>query len=457
MTDLGARVRRFNVSAAAYALSVASLGHALQISGGTYHPDALWWMAVAFGLCLIGTLTHRAHGPWSHVGMTTTTLLLLLGVGWQLKQLLTAEPGMYVEAAISRTPFHAGVVIEGLLVVLGVSGLRTGRRLWFPMLLATNLLLGVWMIRASPNPFIDVVVVHKEAMDAVLSGHDPYRISFPNIYGADSKYYYNPEVVFGDRIGFGYPYPPPSLILAIPGYVLLGDYRYSELGFLIAAAALIGYSRRHLAARLAAVMLLTTPRGFFVLEQGWTEPIAIFLVALTTFQLMKGPLRASWASGLMLATKQYLPFTGLSVLRTLLLDRARWKPALFWIVLTGAVCILPFALWHINSFMRAVVWLQTREPFRTDSLSFLIWADRSGWGRGSFFWAVGAAVVAAVASLFTTRNTPSGFAASAAMTMFAMFAFGSKAFCNYYYFVIGAMCCAIAAFAGPDEQDVTVR
>jgi hypothetical protein len=25
-----------------------------------------------------------------------------------------------------------------------------------------------------------------------------------------------------------------------------------------------------------------------------------------------------------------------------------------------------------------------------------------------------------------------------------MFAFGSKAFCNYYFFVVGAMCCAIA-------------
>ena len=106
--------------------------------------------------------------------------------------------------------------------------------------------------------------------------------------------------------------------------------------------------------------------------------------------------------------------------------------------------------------MRAVVWLQTLEPFRTDSLSFLIWADRNGIGRGSFLWAVGAAVVAAVVTLFTTRNTPSGFAASAALTMFAMFAFGSKAFCNYYYFVLGTMCIAIAAFASPEDTEVSL-
>jgi hypothetical protein len=457
LTDLLGRVRQLNVSAAAFACSAAALGHALQISSGTFHPDALWWVSVAFGLCLIGTFTHRLTSAWSHAGIQGITMLLAAGALWNVQQLLTARPGVYIPDTTSLTPFYTGVAVQGVLVLVGVSGFAFPRRAWFPLILVTTLLLGVWMIRASPTPGIDVVVVHKEAMDAFLHKHDPYRISFPNIYGPDWKYYYNPAVVFGDRIGFGYPYPPPSLVLAIPGYQFLGDYRYSELSFLIAAAALIGYSRRHTAAKLAAVVLLTTPRGFFILEQGWTEPISIFVVALTTFLLTEGPVRASWAAGLMLATKQYLPFTGLAVLRTLLLDRAGWPKALFVILLTGAICILPMALWHPNAFMRSVVWLQTLEPFRTDSLSFLIWADRNGYGRGSFLWAVGAATVAAVVSLLTTRNTPSGFAASAAITMFAMFAFGSKAFCNYYYFVIGALCCALAAFAGPGEHEVRVR
>ena len=457
LTDLLARVRAFNVPAASFAVSTAALGHAVQISNGTFNPDALWWVGLAFGLCLLSTLTHRFTGPWSITGLRVTTLLLTGGVLWNIKQLVTAVPGFYIPKTTSLLPFYAGCLLIGVIVVIGVSGLKAARHWWFPAVLVTGVLLGIWMIRSSPDPYIDVVVVHNEAMNAFLKGHDPYRISFPNIYGDNWKYFYNPAVVFGNRIGFGYPYPPPSLILAIPGYVAFGDYRYSELGFLIAALALIGYSRRHIAAPLAAVMLLTTPRGFFVLEQGWTEPITLFLVALTTFLLMEGPVRASWAAGLMLATKQYMPFTGLAVLRTLLLDRPRWKLALFSIVLTGAICILPFALWHTNSFMRAVVWLQTLEPFRTDSLSFLIWADRNGYGRGSFMWAVGAAVIAAVISLFTTRNTPSGFATATAITMFAMFAMGSKAFCNYYYFVLGAMCIALAAFAGPDEDEVIVR
>lgn len=457
MTELIVRLRALNPTAAALAIAAATLGHAIQISSGTYNPDALWWVGVSLVFCLFGVLTHRVAGPLTTQGVQLASVLLTLGILWNVTQLVTATPGFNIVEGTSLAPFYAGCVVIAVLVLLGVSGLEAARRWWFPAVLAVGALLGVWMFKASPNPYIDVVVVHNEAMDALLKGRDPYRISFPNIYGDDWRHFYNPAVVFGDRIAFGYPYPPPSLILAIPSYVLFGDYRYSELGFLIGALALIGYGRRHLAAKLAAVMLLTTPRGFFVLEQGWTEPIALFLLALTTFLMKGGPVRASWAAGLMLATKQYLPFTGLAVLRSLLLAPRQWKTALFWIVLTGALCILPFALWHPNSFMRSVVWLQTLEPFRTDSLSFLIWADRSGIGRGSFLWAIGAAVIAAVVTLFTTRNTASGFAASAALTMFAMFALGSKAFCNYYYFVIGAMCIALAAFPGPGEDELSVR
>lgn len=457
MTDWIERVRVLNISAASFAIGVAALGHGLQISNGTFHPDALWWVGLALVCCLIGALTHRFSDRWSAAGVRTVSLLLAAGVIWNVKQHLTAVPGIFIAPSTSLTPFYIGIVLETLLLALGLMRVAFAARWWFPAVLVINLLLGVWLFKAVPDPYIDVGVVHKEALSALLHGKDPYRISFPNIYGADSKYFYNPEVVMGDRIAFGYPYPPPSLLLGVPGYVLFGDYRYSELALLLGAAALIGYSRKHLAAPLAAMALLTTPRGFFVLEQGWTEPIAIFLVALTTFLLCRGPRRASWAAGLMLATKQYLPFTGLAVLRTLWLDPNRWKMTLGIIVVVGAVCTLPFALWHPNSFMRAVVWLQTLEPFRTDSLSFLVWADRSGYGRGSFLWAIGAAVVAALVSLITTRNTPSGFATSSAFIMFAMFALGSKAFCNYYYFVIGAMCCAIGACAGPGEEDVTVE
>jgi hypothetical protein len=117
---------------------------------------------------------------------------------------------------------------------------------------------------------------------------------------------------------------------------------------------------------------------------------------------------------------------------------------IFAAVAAGAAT-LPFALWHPNAFLNNVIWLQTREPFRPDSLSYLSWAAREGWGQGSFWWAVGAACVAIVIGLVATPNTAAGFAASVSLYSLAMFAFGSKAFCNYYFFVIGALCCTVAA------------
>lgn len=445
------------MSAAALAASAIATGRALQISNGLYNIDALWWIGVAFVLCILGIALHRFAHEWSSLGLRVTSVVLAAGIGWQIWQLLNAAPAVYIRPTASLLPFKIGIVAQGVLALTGVFDRPFARRYWFPLVVATNVLLGIWLIHVSPTPSIDVVVVHNEAMNALLDGKDPYRISFPNIYGDAWRQYYNPSVVFGDRIGFGYPYPPVSLLLAIPGYVLFGDYRYSLLMFLTGAALLIGYGRSHLPAKLAAVALMTTPRGFFVLEQGWTEPITIFLVALTVYLLRDGPLRAAWAAGIMLAAKQYLPFMGLGVLRTLWLDRARWYWVAAVIGLVGIVCVVPFALWHTNSFMRSVVWLQTLEPFRTDALSFLIWADRNGYGRGNFMWAVGAAIAAAVLSLIATKNTPSGLAASSAFIMFTMFAFGSKAFCNYYYFVIGALCIAIGAFAAPGERDVTIR
>ncbi len=191
---------------------------------------------------------------------------------------------------------------------------------------------------------------------------------------------------------------------------------------------------------------------WFVIEQGWTEPIAVFALALTVFLLSRSPVAAGWAGGIFVVTKQYLGFTGLSVLRLIFMSRRQRYWTAISLVLAAAAITLPLALWHPNAFLRNVVWLQTVEPFRVDSLSYLSWAARHGWGEGSFIWAVSVAIVAAILALLTTRNTPDAFAASVSLTTFAMFAFGSKAFCNYYFFVIGALCCGVAASTSKADE-----
>src|SRR6185295_3835229 len=115
-------------------------------------------------------------------------------------------------------------------------------------------------------------------------------------------------------------------------------------------------------------------------------------------------------------------FTGLAVLRLIFGNSGRWPWTALAVAFAAAAITLPLALWHPNAFMRNVVWLQTQEPFRVDSLSYLSWAARRGMGQGTFMWAIGAAIAAAVVSVVVTRNTAGGFAAAVALTTFMMFA-----------------------------------
>jgi hypothetical protein len=436
------------IAALLFVLSAIALGHALQLNNGFYDYSSLKWVTAALLLCGGGVGCLRLRPVPFRRAYLTVCAVLAAGIAWQLFVLYVAKPGFYLDAEPNYQLLKAGIIAEGLMIALGLSGLGRASRIWFPAVLALNLALGVWIFKASPDPLIDVVTVHKAAIEALLKHQDPYRISFENIYGEEAKNFYNPEAIAGRRIAFGYPYPPVSLLFAVPGQVLFGDFRYAQLAALVAAAAMIGFSTPGLASKLAACLLLTTPRGLFVLEQGWTEPIAILLLAATLFTMQRRPVAGAWIGGLLIFAKQYLFLAGPSFLRYVLGRRRREViPMLVFASLAPAAATLPFALWHPNSFLNNVIWLQTKEPFRTDSLSYLSWAARAGWGQGSFWWAVGAACVALVIGLVWTPNTEKGFGASVTLYSLAMFAFGSKAFCNYYYFVIGALCCTAALCA----------
>lgn len=429
--------------------SAVALGHALQIANGFYDERALAWLTAAFSFALAGIFTLRISLRWRPSHDNWLRLGTAAAIGWQILSLLQASPAMYLNERADLRLFKAGVIVEAALIGFGTVRIGKFVRAWFPALLAVHVALGTWMLRASPSPRIDVVTVHREAFRALGEGRSPYRITFENIYGADSGFY-NPAQVEGDRVMFGYPYPPLSLLLAAPGQLIAGDYRYAQLIGWIGAAGLIGFARSSLFSKLAAALLLTTPRGFFVLEQGWTEPIALLMLALTVFAMTKKPALTALAGGLLIVTKQYLTLAAPLLWRFVKSRPGTWS-VLARAALIAALVTVPFVLWHPRSFIESVVLLQTREPFRIDSLSYLSWAARHGWGAGSFWWAVAAAAVGLAAAMWATPNTASGFAASLALATFAAFAFGTKAFCNYYFFVAGALCCA-AAVSGREPE-----
>ena len=426
------------LSDALFAAAAVALGHALQLSNGFYRPAALAWLTVALVCAGVGAAAPRS----ARNGRAAVIAILSLGIAWQLAELFRSPPGLYLNTR-DLGPLRLGVAIEAGLIAAGMIpslGLRAG---WLPLLAAVHVVLGIWLIHVSPSPRIDVVTVTDAAWNALRHGASPYAITFKDIYGAGSSLYAPGSVVDG-VVQFGYPYPPITLLLVIPGYAF-GDFRYALLAAMAISALLIAYARPSYEAQLSAALLLTTPRILFVLEQGWSEPITLLLVTGTVFFMVRRPGRAASIAGLAMASKQYM-VAGIPLMWRHLRQPVppRWKPMAIALAV-AAIVTLPFMLWSPRAFLDDLVMLQLREPFRRDALSYLSWMARNGWRPPSVLLTVGAMLLSIVLVAKRGDDTPASFAGGMAFIMLATFAFGKKAFCNYYFLVVGLFCCAIAA------------
>jgi hypothetical protein len=436
------------------ALGAILLGHALQIGDGFYHPIALRWTLLATLFVIAGTA--RAVGPRGSEPMVAG--VLVAGLLSNLLALATMPIGMYLRRPepSAHPEFLAGLAVAAICTLLIAVDPARARRAWLPALLLTYGALGVWLIHASPRPRIDVMTVFREALAALGRFDSPYSVTFPNIYANEELY--GAGLVVNGRVQFGFPYPPLSLLMAIPAYAFSGDVRYSELAALLAGATAIGYCVRGRIAPLAAAGLLFTPRTFFVLEQAWTESLVICWAGLTVFAATRMPapratqpragLRAV-ALGLLVAVKQHLVIA-LLLARWLRRDAEGGRTTRSIVLVACAVAALvtlPFFVWDPEGAWRSVVTLQLREPFRIDSLSILSHLAREGW-RPTPAALLAAPLVALVAGLGVTwwrvPRSPAGFALGLGMTFLLLFLFSKKAFCNYYFLVIALLMAGVA-------------
>src|SRR5262249_833902 len=267
---------------------------------------------------------------------------------------------------------------------------------------------------------------------------------FPDIIG-DPRIY-GPTVSVAGRLTIGFPYPPLSLLMSLPGH-LFGDYRYSHLLAMTGAAALMAHLRPTRLATFGATLFLFTPRTFYVLEEGWTEPLVVLLLAAVVFTAGRTPQILPVSLGRVISSKEYA-FFALPLVPLILPQPFRWMTYLRVVALAALVAVaitLPFFLWHPSGFWRSVIIAQVLQPFRADALSYISWFARHGrepWPQSIAFIIAGGAIAL---SLWRVKRTPAGFAAATALTYALFFAFSKQAFCNYYYFVIGALCVAISA------------
>ena len=462
-------------------LIVAAVGLSLtlQLSDGFYDEPTLVWLGLSLIAALFGL--SGIHWPWPAEGDRddeSLRLLLTVGVLVSAAALVSKPLARYMEDP--RPSAHPDLLVAVTVACLAAIGVgpahgAAARRLAATALLAVGLWLGAWTIRESPKPHIDVIPVHVEAFKAVSHGKSPYVITFDDIYDIDQAFY-APSMRRGRKVLFGFPYPPLSLMLAWPGYALFGDMRYSEVLAIVVAAGLIVWMSEELGVLLAAVLLLA-PRLIFHLEQGWTEPFPIMLLALTVATALHRPGLAWLPLGLLVASKQHMVL-GLLFAPMLMpsspqswnregIDEpiapttnrdaraGRWREAAMFVlkaVGVAAVVTLPMALLDLDAFWRSAVMLQLREPFRLDSLSFTrellqfgVPVDKQG--------AMAVSLTAGLAGLglawWRAPRTPAGFAASLGVTCFLLTAFGKKAFLNYYFLVVAFLLVAVAAASRP--------
>jgi hypothetical protein len=149
-----------------------------------------------------------------------------------------------------------------------------------------------------------------------------------------------------------------------------------------------------------------------------------------------------------MATKQYLVFAPVAAF--LLLPRPlRWRSSLTFIGLTVAAAVVvtaPLALRDIEAFRYSAFTVQKVAPFREDALSFLVTFYQMTGRKPGVAFAFTAALAAAAVALWRAPRNAAGFAAAVALVYLPFIAFNKQAFANYYFFVIGTLCAAVAAW-----------
>jgi hypothetical protein len=184
------------------------------------------------------------------------------------------------------------------------------------------------------------------------------------------------------------------------------------------------------------LLFLFHPRGCFVIEQAWNEPLLVGGAGIFLWLAVTRP-ASRWipvAFGFFLALKQYLVFfAALFFLRP-----KRWRG----LPLAGLVVVatwLPFLWWDAPSAVQNGLLFQFRTPFRPDGLTVSAALFR-GFGWAATKWvAIGAGLVmTGLTHRRLNRGRLSGYLYASVLTTLGVFLCGSQAFCNYYYF-LGAL------------------
>lgn len=320
-----------------------------------------------------------------------------------------------------------------------------GGRYRFPIVLALYVLIGGWLLSGWKPPSIDVWHFQQDAAGYLLARENPYASEYRN-HG--DPQFYGPDMVKNGKVQ-SFPYPPLSLLLALPGY-LEGDVRWSLLvataaaaGFMVATGRRLGLPPGH-PAEIAAAAILFHPRALFVLQMSWTDPFLFLAICVSAWTIAG---RRQTLSGFALAAaatvKQYGVLWILPAWSTGKLD---WRKMIPGAVAAGVV-MLPFVLWDPKAFWRGNVYFQISGPFRPDSLTVLSAVYLITGARLSSALGFIAAILMTWLMLRRPTKDLAGAVLGEAAILLAFFAFNKVGDINYYWLINAVLALAIVVSA----------
>jgi hypothetical protein len=418
--------------AALLLLAWAEMAFANASSRGTYDQTGVTVLVMTLGtvFVVLGAFTAARVYPGSSpgvvwrvgVGATLTTTLIFSAID---------PPGIYRghHWALLLSWICAGV-LSSLLVMITFASPRIARRLLLGA--AGAYTLGVVAIVAIGFlPRIDVFILSSQAVHRTFSGENIYTACWTN--NSDPL----TTCVF--------PYMPGSALLEAPAEFILGDIRYGLATFVLLGAFAAYRLGGAQCGPFFAMLLLAQPRGLFLIEYSWTEPLLIGLMGMFLLAVVRGkPRSAILLLALALFTKQHILL--------LLPMTARWsdfglrRTLLSTLLAVGAT--IPWFVANPGGFLHDALWFNLRLKPRSDSLSLFTVGLHHEWTPP--FVLVGGLTVAAI--VFAVRWLPrdaSGFAVGSVLILTIFSIANKQTFFNEWSLVLAMIAFAGAVVTGP--------
>lgn len=370
--------------------------------------------------------------------------LLLVGVNVLSTDLLYAEDRV-ANAAVTIA------ALLGLMILVGITG-RYHRMIIWPRLepladrgfvffcLGTLLVAFLYrerVLRASPDPVVDVYALARDNADHLLHGRNPYQHDIVSPYGTERAFSYGLQEPTDPRPA---AYPPHVFLAAVPFRFFGADPRWPNvIGDLIAAVAVFGVAMkrgRPLTAYLAASTWLFIPQSAFIIEQAWFEPMLGGLFGLGFWLTEYSGVR-KWVGyiflGLGLTAKQF----GLPLLPALAWPhRKEWLPLLAGLAIGGLV-ILPFLWWSPHDFIDVVLTKHLGRPPQYHSITvasaIFHFAGPEVVPDRKWFWLAALVLIGLVSWRTPRHGAATALGLGTALMIFSTF--HTQGFPNYFYLV----------------------